>query len=185
MKRIRNLFTNISFYKGPTEKYLPFWAFLGKTPTLQGLKRIIPKLSRPNRDELETNMAGGDGGGGGGDESEFVGVGGGGGGGEGEGNQSPPNRRFFVAVHVGAGFHAPANEKAYRRAMKRACLAAAAVLREVLYFTLSPTYPPLASFSSCSRAWLVLYGMELGLTRDPHQVFHLSNGFWLASGFMF
>uniref|UniRef100_A0A0E0PFX7 Uncharacterized protein n=2 Tax=Oryza TaxID=4527 RepID=A0A0E0PFX7_ORYRU len=76
-------------------------------------------------------MAGGDGGGGGGDESEFVGVGGGGGGGgEGEGNQSPPNRRFFVAVHVGAGFHAPANEKAYRRAMKRACLAAAAVLRE-------------------------------------------------------
>jgi taspase, threonine aspartase, 1 len=42
-----------------------------------------------------------------------------------------PTRRFFVALHVGAGFHAPANEKAYRRAMKRACLAAAAVLREV------------------------------------------------------
>ncbi|PVH36030.1 hypothetical protein PAHAL_7G341700 [Panicum hallii] len=41
-----------------------------------------------------------------------------------------PSRRFFVALHVGAGFHAPANEKAYRRAMKRACLAAAAVLRE-------------------------------------------------------
>ncbi|CAN6211376.1 unnamed protein product [Urochloa humidicola] len=41
-----------------------------------------------------------------------------------------PNRRFFVALHVGAGYHAPANEKAYRRAMKRACLAAAAVLRE-------------------------------------------------------
>ncbi|AQK47332.1 L-asparaginase family protein [Zea mays] len=41
-----------------------------------------------------------------------------------------PTRRFFVALHVGAGFHAPANEKAYRRAMKRACLAAAAVLRE-------------------------------------------------------
>ncbi|XP_062227178.1 putative threonine aspartase isoform X2 [Phragmites australis] len=40
------------------------------------------------------------------------------------------SRRFFVALHVGAGFHAPANEKAYRRAMKRACLAAAAVLRE-------------------------------------------------------
>ncbi|RLM65781.1 hypothetical protein C2845_PM16G24380 [Panicum miliaceum] len=31
-----------------------------------------------------------------------------------------PSRRFFVALHVGAGFHAPANEKAYRRAMKRA-----------------------------------------------------------------
>ncbi|OEL38006.1 putative threonine aspartase [Dichanthelium oligosanthes] len=41
-----------------------------------------------------------------------------------------PSRRFFVALHVGAGFHAPANEKAYRRAMKRACHAAAAVLRE-------------------------------------------------------
>ncbi|KAF8659977.1 hypothetical protein HU200_058059 [Digitaria exilis] len=41
-----------------------------------------------------------------------------------------PSRRFFVALHVGAGFHAPSNEKAYRRAMKRACLAAAAVLRE-------------------------------------------------------
>ncbi|XP_009398533.1 putative threonine aspartase isoform X2 [Musa acuminata AAA Group] len=46
--------------------------------------------------------------------------------GEGEGN---PNR-FFVAVHVGAGFHSPANEKAYRGAMKRACHAAAAVLRK-------------------------------------------------------
>ncbi|XP_066349603.1 putative threonine aspartase [Miscanthus floridulus] len=41
-----------------------------------------------------------------------------------------PTRRFFLALHVGAGFHAPANEKAYRRAMKRACLAAAAILRE-------------------------------------------------------
>uniref|UniRef100_A0A0D9WBC1 Uncharacterized protein n=1 Tax=Leersia perrieri TaxID=77586 RepID=A0A0D9WBC1_9ORYZ len=77
-------------------------------------------------------MAGGDGGGGG-ERSEFAAGGGGGGGGEGEANPSPnrgPNPRFFVAVHVGAGFHAPANEKAYRRAMKRACLAAAAVLRE-------------------------------------------------------
>ncbi|CAN6205132.1 unnamed protein product [Urochloa humidicola] len=69
--------------------------------------------------------------------------GGGGGGGDagvtemavGAGEEKPsdsrtPNRRFFVALHVGAGYHAPANEKAYRRAMKRACLAAAAVLRE-------------------------------------------------------
>ncbi|WOK94858.1 threonine aspartase isoform X1 [Canna indica] len=44
---------------------------------------------------------------------------------EGEGS---PNR-FFVAVHVGAGFHSRTNEKAYRRAMKLACLAAASVLR--------------------------------------------------------
>ncbi|CAH9123774.1 unnamed protein product [Cuscuta epithymum] len=35
---------------------------------------------------------------------------------------------FFVAVHVGAGFHAPSNEKALRLAMKRACLAAASIL---------------------------------------------------------
>lgn len=40
------------------------------------------------------------------------------------------SRRFFVAVHVGAGFHAPANEKALRSAMKRACLSAASVLRK-------------------------------------------------------
>ncbi|TVU16637.1 hypothetical protein EJB05_40211, partial [Eragrostis curvula] len=49
--------------------------------------------------------------------------------GTGEGNPNP-SRRFFVALHVGAGFHSPANEKAYRRAMKRACLAAEAILRE-------------------------------------------------------
>ncbi|GMP99342.1 hypothetical protein CsSME_00046845 [Camellia sinensis var. sinensis] len=40
------------------------------------------------------------------------------------------NPRFFVAVHVDAGFHAPSNEKALRSAMKRACLAAASVLRK-------------------------------------------------------
>ncbi|GMP42270.1 hypothetical protein CsSME_00012067 [Camellia sinensis var. sinensis] len=38
------------------------------------------------------------------------------------------NPRFFVAVHVGA--HVPPNEKALRSAMKRACLAAASVLRK-------------------------------------------------------
>ncbi|KAJ0052115.1 hypothetical protein Pint_00388 [Pistacia integerrima] len=38
------------------------------------------------------------------------------------------NPRFFVAVHVGAGYHSPSNEKALRSAMKRACLAAASVL---------------------------------------------------------
>ncbi|OVA13842.1 Peptidase T2 [Macleaya cordata] len=40
------------------------------------------------------------------------------------------NPRFFVAVHVGAGFHSPSNEKALRAVMKRACLAAASVLRQ-------------------------------------------------------
>ena len=48
----------------------------------------------------------------------------------GAGSGRGPGRRLFVAVHVGAGFHAPANERAYRRAIRRACLAAAAVLRE-------------------------------------------------------
>uniref|UniRef100_A0ACD5Y9Q2 Uncharacterized protein n=1 Tax=Avena sativa TaxID=4498 RepID=A0ACD5Y9Q2_AVESA len=51
-------------------------------------------------------------------------------GGAGTGSGPSRGRRFFVAAHVGAGYHAPANEKVYRRAMKRACLAAAAVLRE-------------------------------------------------------
>ncbi|KAG8642190.1 putative threonine aspartase isoform X3 [Manihot esculenta] len=38
------------------------------------------------------------------------------------------NSRFFIAVHVGAGYHAPSSEKALRSAMKRACLAAASIL---------------------------------------------------------
>lgn len=43
-------------------------------------------------------------------------------------------KRFFVAVHVGAGYHSPSNEKALRSAMNRACLAAASVLIKVLLF---------------------------------------------------
>ncbi|KAF5951299.1 hypothetical protein HYC85_009243 [Camellia sinensis] len=48
------------------------------------------------------------------------------------------NPRFFVVVHIGAGFHAPSNEKALRSAMKRACLATASVLCKALkiYFVL-------------------------------------------------
>lgn len=42
-----------------------------------------------------------------------------------------PNPRFFVTVHVGAGYHSPSNEKALRSAMKRACLAAASILSKV------------------------------------------------------
>ncbi|KAM7276169.1 hypothetical protein ACFE04_018035 [Oxalis oulophora] len=38
--------------------------------------------------------------------------------------------RFFVAVHVGAGYHSPSNEKALRSAMNRACIAAASLLRQ-------------------------------------------------------
>ncbi|BBN16743.1 taspase, threonine aspartase, 1 [Marchantia polymorpha subsp. ruderalis] len=41
---------------------------------------------------------------------------------------SPRGRPFFVAVHVGAGYHSPLNSKAYCRAMRRACMAAASVL---------------------------------------------------------
>lgn len=43
------------------------------------------------------------------------------------------NATFFVAVHVGAGYHAPSNEKALRSAIKRACLAAASLLRKVSF----------------------------------------------------
>ncbi|KAJ8900628.1 hypothetical protein K2173_025405 [Erythroxylum novogranatense] len=43
------------------------------------------------------------------------------------GDQNP---RFFVAVHVGAGYHSPSNEKALRSAMRRACFAAASILRK-------------------------------------------------------
>lgn len=46
------------------------------------------------------------------------------------------NDRFFVAVHVGAGYHAPSNEKALRSAMKRACIAAVSILRKVSLFHL-------------------------------------------------
>ena len=71
------------------------------------------------------------------------------------------SRRFFVALHVGAGFHAPANEKAYRRAMKRACLAAAAVLREVRSLNPNPfTLHSPVSPSSCLLSW---FGMACGL----------------------
>ncbi|BAT89541.1 hypothetical protein VIGAN_06051700 [Vigna angularis var. angularis] len=37
-------------------------------------------------------------------------------------------KRFFVAVHVGAGYHAPSNDKALRSVMNRACQAAASIL---------------------------------------------------------
>ncbi|KAK5783486.1 putative threonine aspartase isoform X1 [Gossypium arboreum] len=47
-----------------------------------------------------------------------------------DGEVEPQKPGFFVAVHVGAGYHAPSNEKALRSAMKRACLAAASVLRK-------------------------------------------------------
>ncbi|KAH0462175.1 hypothetical protein IEQ34_009750 [Dendrobium chrysotoxum] len=46
---------------------------------------------------------------------------------EGMGGENP---RFFIAVHVGAGFHSTSNEKSFRRAMKKACLSAASVLRK-------------------------------------------------------
>lgn len=39
---------------------------------------------------------------------------------------------FFVAVHVGAGFHGQKKAKAYQLAMRRACQAAASVLSAVL-----------------------------------------------------
>ncbi|KAL5716624.1 hypothetical protein ACHQM5_009762 [Ranunculus cassubicifolius] len=38
--------------------------------------------------------------------------------------------RFFIAIHVGAGYHAPSNEKSLKSAMNRACLAAASILQK-------------------------------------------------------
>ncbi|CAM6026328.1 unnamed protein product [Sphagnum balticum] len=37
---------------------------------------------------------------------------------------------YFIAVHVGAGYHAPQNSRAYRRVMRRACWAAAEILSQ-------------------------------------------------------
>ncbi|PIA34245.1 hypothetical protein AQUCO_03800079v1 [Aquilegia coerulea] len=51
--------------------------------------------------------------------------------GEEEEEENPrENPRFFVAVHVGAGFHSPSNEKALKSVMNRACLAAASLLSQ-------------------------------------------------------
>ncbi|XP_010419611.1 PREDICTED: putative threonine aspartase isoform X3 [Camelina sativa] len=46
------------------------------------------------------------------------------------GDGADQSRRFFVAVHVGAGYHAAANEKSLRSVMRRACLAASTILRQ-------------------------------------------------------
>lgn len=46
------------------------------------------------------------------------------------GSQNKDEIRFFVAVHVGAGYHSPSNHKPLRSAMNRACLAAASVLQQ-------------------------------------------------------
>lgn len=48
--------------------------------------------------------------------------------------------RFFVAVHVGAGYHSPSNEKALRYVMKRACVAAASVLSKVCQYMIALLY---------------------------------------------
>ena len=58
--------------------------------------------------------------------------------------------RFFVAVHVGAGYHAPSNEKSLRSAMKRACLAASSILRKVS-LSLSLSLSPFASLESFQK----------------------------------
>ncbi len=47
---------------------------------------------------------------------------------------------YFIAVHVGAGYHAPQNSRAYRRVMRRACWAAAEILSQVWFFFSSPFF---------------------------------------------
>ncbi|KAF7844641.1 putative threonine aspartase isoform X1 [Senna tora] len=46
--------------------------------------------------------------------------------------EAESSRRFFMEVHVGAGYHSPSNEKSLRSAMNGAYLAAASVLTKVL-----------------------------------------------------
>ncbi|XP_023636942.1 putative threonine aspartase isoform X2 [Capsella rubella] len=46
------------------------------------------------------------------------------------GDGADQSRRFFVAVHVGAGYHAVGNEKSLRSVMRRACIAASTILRQ-------------------------------------------------------
>lgn len=58
-------------------------------------------------------------------------------------SSSSSKKRYFVAVHVGAGYHSPSNEKAFRLAMRRACLAAASILQKVFFLFL-----PFLSISS-------------------------------------
>jgi hypothetical protein len=48
---------------------------------------------------------------------------------------SSSKKRCFVAVHVGAGYHSPSNEKAFHLAMKRACFAAASILQKVPFLS--------------------------------------------------
>ncbi|CAL5331038.1 unnamed protein product [Camellia sinensis] len=79
------------------------------------------------------------------------------------GEEDVPDRnpRFFVAVHVGVGFHMPPNEKALSSAMKRACLAAASVFRK----------GPGGCIDAVSAAIQVLehkYWVWLNLTEDGH-----------------
>lgn len=47
-----------------------------------------------------------------------------------DGDGRDPQPAFFVAVHVGAGYHSPSNDLAYRKAMHHACLAAASVFSQ-------------------------------------------------------
>ncbi|KAF5186667.1 Threonine aspartase [Thalictrum thalictroides] len=61
--------------------------------------------------------------------------------GKGEEEKNPRENRFFVAVHVGAGFHSPSNEKALKSVMNRACLAAASLLSQKPGSSSSSSYP--------------------------------------------
>ena len=87
-------------------------------------------------------------------------------------------RSFFVAVHVGAGYHSPKNASAYRKAMHDACLAAASVLSQVSMLSLSLSLS-LSKVSCISyiRVWTCIYISEGFLKkkiRDVSQNAHVS-----------
>ena len=52
-------------------------------------------------------------------------------------NNDTVRSNFFVAVHVGAGYHSPLRSSNYMKAMKEACLAASKVLGMQIEFPFS------------------------------------------------
>lgn len=83
------------------------------------------------------------------------------------------NSRFFIAVHVGAGYHAPSSEKALRSAMKRACLAAASILCKVFFFHLFLTGSFFQFLCECQSLFMCIRVLILCVL-----VFCLHLGFW-------
>lgn len=88
-------------------------------------------------------------------------------------NGGEEKNRYFVAVHVGAGYHSPSNDKPLRSAMNRACLAAASVLSSVTTSTIPSL---LFSLPSNSNIIFCFSGLRTLLRRSRSR--HSSLGGW-------